>query len=62
MFDNIRKIILFLMCDAFVQIIAIVIALLTGNPHPMTAAQILWNNLVSDGPPSLAMTVDPKRE
>lgn len=61
MFDNIRKIILFLMCDAFVQIIAIVIALLTGNPHPMTAAQILWNNLVSDGPPSLAMTVDPKR-
>jgi Ca2+-transporting ATPase len=28
----------------------------------MTAAQILWNNLVSDGPPSLAMTVDPKRE
>jgi len=61
MFDNIRKIILFLMCDAFVQIIAIIIALLTGNPHPMTAAQILWNNLVSDGPPSLAMTVDPKR-
>jgi Ca2+-transporting ATPase len=62
MFDNIRKIILYLMCDAFVQIIAILIALLTWNPHPMTAAQILWNNLVSDGPPSLAMTVDPKRK
>lgn len=62
MFDNIRKIILYLMCDAFVQIIAIIIALLTWNPHPMTAAQILWNNLVSDGPPSLAMTVDPKRK
>jgi len=62
MFDNIRKIILFLMCDAFVQIVAIMIALLTWNPHPMTAAQILWNNLVSDGPPSLAMTVDPKRK
>ena len=61
MFDNIRKIILYLMCDAFVQIIAIIIALLTWNPHPMTAAQILWNNLVSDGPPSLAMTIDPKR-
>jgi Ca2+-transporting ATPase len=29
MFDNIRKIILYLMCDAFVQIIAIIIAMVT---------------------------------
>lgn len=62
MFDNIRKIILYLMCDAFVQIIAIIIAMVTGFPIPITAWQILWINLISDGFPSLALTVDPKRK
>ena len=62
MFDNIRKIILFLMCDAFVQIIAILIAMVTGFPIPITAWQILWINLISDWFPSLALTVDPKRK
>ncbi|MBP7848078.1 cation transporting ATPase C-terminal domain-containing protein [Patescibacteria group bacterium] len=29
---------------------------------PVTTAQILWINLVSDGFPSLALTLDPKRK
>ncbi len=62
MFDNIRKIILYLLCDAFVQIIAIIIAMSLGFPIPVTTAQILWINLVSDGFPSLALTLDPKRK
>jgi Ca2+-transporting ATPase len=62
MFDNIRKIILYLMCDAFVQIIAIIIAMVTWFTIPITAWQILWINLISDGFPSLALTVDPKRK
>lgn len=61
MFDNIRKIILYLLSDAFVEIFAILIALLLGYPLPLTAAMILWINLVSDWFPSLALTVDPKR-
>lgn len=59
-FDNIRKIILYLMTDAFSEIIAVVGALIFGMPLPVTAAQILWINLVSDGFPHLALTVDPK--
>ncbi len=62
MFDNIRKIILYLLCDAFVQIIAIIIAMTLWFPIPVTTAQILWINLVSDGFPSLALTLDPKRK
>ncbi len=62
MFDNIRKIILYLLCDAFVQIIAITIAMFLAYPIPVTTAQILWINLVSDGFPSLALTLDPKRK
>ena len=59
-FDNIRKIILYLMSDAFSEIVAVVGAIILGLPLPVTAAQILWINLVSDGFPNLALTVDPK--
>jgi P-type Ca2+ transporter type 2C len=59
-FDNIRKIILYLMSDAFEEIIAVTGAILLGLPLPVTAAQILWINLVSDGLPHMALTVDPK--
>lgn len=61
MFDNIRKIILYLMSDAFVEIFAILIAMIFGYPLPIAASQILWINLVSDGFPSLALTIDPIR-
>ncbi len=61
-YDNIRKIILYLMSDAFEEIVAVVGAILIGLPLPVTAAQILWINLVSDGLPDLALTIDPKAE
>lgn len=60
-FDNVRKIILYLLCDGFEEIVAVILALLVGLPLPVTAAQILWINIVSDGFPSIALTVDPKR-
>ena len=60
MFGNIRKIILYLMCDAFVEIFVVVISILIGLPLPITAMQILWINLISDGLPNLALTIDPK--
>lgn len=60
-FDNIRKIILYLMSDAFSAIITVILTIILGLPLPVTAAQILWINLVSDGFPNLALTVDPKR-
>jgi Ca2+-transporting ATPase len=60
-FDNIRKVILYLLSDAFSEIFAVLAAILLGFPLPVTATQILWINLVSDGFPNLALTVDPKR-
>ncbi|MEJ2347706.1 MAG: HAD-IC family P-type ATPase [Patescibacteria group bacterium] len=59
-FDNIRKIILYLMSDAFEEIIAVLGTLILGLPLAVSAAQVLWINLVSDGFPDLALTVDPK--
>ncbi len=61
MFENIRKIILYLLSDAFAEIIVVTGSIAIGLPLPITAVQILWINLVSDGFPNLALTVDPKR-
>ncbi|MFZ5844959.1 MAG: cation-translocating P-type ATPase [Patescibacteria group bacterium] len=61
MFENIRKIILYLMSDAFAEIIVVAGSIAIGLPLPITAVQILWINLVSDGFPDLSLTIDPKR-
>lgn len=60
-FDNIRRVILYLMSGAFAEIVAVVVSLVFALPLPVTAAQILWINIVSDGFPNIALTVDPKR-
>lgn len=62
MFDNIRKIVLYLMSDAFGEIIVVLGSMLLGLPLSITAVQILWINLVSDGFPNLSLAIDPKRE
>lgn len=59
-FDNIRKIILYLLSDAFAEIVAVIGTLAMSLPLPLSPAQILWINIVSDGFPDLALTVDPK--
>ena len=65
-FNNIRKIIMYLMCDAFGEIVAVLGTIIISAvfaislPLPVSAVQILWINLVSDGFPHLALTVDPK--
>lgn len=58
-FDNIRKVTLYLLSDAFVEMGIIAGAIVLGWPLPLTALQILWINLVDDGLPSIALTVDP---
>ncbi|OGC77985.1 hypothetical protein A2619_02755 [candidate division WWE3 bacterium RIFOXYD1_FULL_39_9] len=59
-FDNIRKIILYLMCDAFEEIVLVLTTLILRMPLPILAAQVLWVNILSDGFPHLALTMDPK--
>lgn len=59
-FDNIRKIILYLMSDAFEEIIAVLGTMILGFPLPIMAGQVLWINIISDGFPDLALTMDPK--
>jgi len=58
-YANIRKAIHYLLSCNVGEIAAIFTAIILGLNSPLTAIQILWVNLVTDGPPALAMGVDP---
>ena len=58
--DNIRKVITYLLSDSFTEIILIGVSLLLGWPLPILAAQILWVNLIEDGPLGLCLAFEPK--
>jgi len=58
-FDNIRKYIRFLIACNFDELAVIGGWTLAGFPLPMLPIQILWINLVTDGPPAIALSVDP---
>jgi len=60
MFDNLKKVTLYLLSDSFAELFIIMISILTGAPMAITAVQILWINLIDDGLPNLALTIDPK--
>lgn len=48
-FDNIRKLLVYLLSDSFTIMILIMGSLLLGIPLPVIPAQILWINLITDG-------------
>ncbi len=55
-YDNIRKVILYLLSGSFSEMLIIMIGLLLGWPLVLLPAQILWVNLVTDTFPHLALT------
>lgn len=61
-YDNIKKVILYLMSDSFTEMIIISLSLLLKWPLPLLAAQILWINLVTDGFPNIALTMEPEEK
>jgi P-type Ca2+ transporter type 2C len=58
-FDNIRKVTVYLMADSFTEIILIGGSILMGLPIPLLPAQILWINLVADSFPNVGLTLEP---
>jgi len=59
-FDNLRKVLLYLLSDSFAGIVVILFSIYFGWSLPLLATQILWINLISDGLPYMALTVEPK--
>jgi Ca2+-transporting ATPase len=66
-YENIRKVALYLLTDSFSEVIIIAISLIAsmfvgGFPLPLIAAQILWINLITDGLPNIALTLEPEEQ
>lgn len=58
-FSNIRKYLTFLLSSNVGEILLMAGAALAGLPLPLSAVQILYVNLATDGLPALALAVDP---
>jgi Ca2+-transporting ATPase len=58
-YDNIRKFIKYTMTSNAGEIWVMLLAPFLGMPLPLLPLQILWVNLVTDGLPGLALTIEP---
>ena len=61
-FDNIRKFIKYTMTSNAGEVWTLFLAPFFGLPLPLVPVQILWINLVTDGLPGLAMTLEPQEK
>jgi len=61
-YDNVRKFSFFLLRSNFDELLVIGVFALLGLPLPLSAGMILWINLVTDGGPALALSLDPPQE
>jgi P-type Ca2+ transporter type 2C len=58
-FDNVRKISVYLLAGSFTELLLVGGSLVLGLPLPLLAAQILWINLVTDTFPGIGLTFEP---
>ena len=58
-YDNIKKYLMYLLSANIGEILLMAGAMVAGLPLPLTAVQILYINLATDGLPALALAVDP---
>ncbi|MBI5233984.1 MAG: cation-transporting P-type ATPase, partial [Deltaproteobacteria bacterium] len=57
-FDNIRKVVHYLLSCNIGEILVLLIASLIGMPLPLLPIHILWMNLVTDGLPALGLAME----
>lgn len=58
-FDNLRKVVVFLIPTGFAALISIGISMVLGLPAPYLPAQLLWINLVTNGLQDVALGFEP---
>jgi Ca2+-transporting ATPase len=60
-YDNVRKIVWLLLATAMGELVVFLLATITGLPIPLTAVQLLWLNVVTEGIQDVALALE-KRE
>lgn len=58
-FDNVQKVLQYLLSCNAGEILLVFVASLLGWPAPLLPIQLLWINLVTDGLPALALSLEP---
>jgi Ca2+-transporting ATPase len=58
-FESIQRVVLFLLCCNVGEILFMFVTALGNWPVPLMPIQLLWINLVTDGLPALALTLEP---
>ena len=58
-FDNIQKVLQFLLSCNTGEILLMLVASVLGWPAPLLPIQLLWINLITDGLPALALALEP---
>jgi Ca2+-transporting ATPase len=58
-YENIKKFLRFQLSTNAGAILTVFIGTLVGLPLPLTALQLLWINVIVDGPPALSLSVEP---
>ncbi|CAL9282968.1 cation-translocating P-type ATPase [Streptomyces sp. SudanB52_2052] len=61
-YDNIVTFVRFQLSTNIGAILTLLAAVLAGLPAPMSAIQLLWVNIIMDGPPAMALGIDPPRD
>lgn len=61
-FTNMKKVVTYLLADAFSSVILVVGSFMLGLPLPLTALQILFINLIADSLPDIGLAFEPKEK
>jgi Ca2+-transporting ATPase len=59
-YDNIRKFVRFVLASNVAELLVVLLAPAFGLPLPLLPIHILWVNVVTDGLPGLALTLEPE--
>jgi P-type Ca2+ transporter type 2C len=57
-FNNIRKVVLYLVTDAFSEMVIVGGSVILGLPLPILPVQILWIKLIEDAAPAISLSFD----
>ena len=60
-YDNIVKFVRFQLSTNIGAILTVLAATLLGWPAPFAAIQLLWINIIMDGPPAMTLGIEPAR-
>jgi len=58
-YDNVRKVIFLLISTGLAELVLVVLSVANRSPLPLTAAQLLWLNLITNGIQDVALACEP---